>query len=250
MKNIIDTLSTVVTGAGVIVMLSAPTITVTRAVTNTFNPTYEGKLNNLFINSESIGPIAIGMAEGNLVIKDGQIIKTSRYDLHYDPANGKPNSGWCSDQGRAGGNVKKADKLCLERTKDRIPRLVNKFKAADLNPEKDTEAFINALDLWNQASPWVSDNYAESYKKALSLKLKGLDAIRWARVESFRKNGELSAEGLFRICANPNNTAYKGLNIYVVRSEKWRFGCIAIDQYRRAEAINKALTWFVNNSKS
>jgi D-alanyl-D-alanine dipeptidase len=247
----LDLISTVITAGTVITMLSQPAIIVGKAVGSGINtvingPTYSGPLNNLFIDSKSLGPIAIGMAEGNFDIKDNQIIKTHLYNLHSDPANGLPNSGWCSDQGRGGGDVEKADQGCLERTKSRLSRLVNRFKQNGVDPEKDTEALINSLDMWNQASPNVSDNYVDRYSELR--KTKGvLEAIKIARVEAFKtENNKLSAKGLERICSNPKNTAYSGLNIYGVGTEKWKWECIAMDQNRRVQAINKALVFSVS----
>jgi hypothetical protein len=88
---------------------------------------------------------------------------------------------------------------------------------------------------------------AKRYTDALSKGLSGKEAILWARVEAFRRsNGELEAGservGLFSICENPSNTYYtKRLRQYPMWSERWRWNCIALDQGRRMEAINKVL---------
>ncbi len=126
------------------------------------------------------------------------------YD-HIDDGNRKVNRGWCSDQGRGGQNLANADAGCLSRTQSRISRLVQRMRAARVEPEKHIEAFVNASDLWNQASPRVSDAFEKNYAEAVKKGLKNKQAILWARVESFRKSdGELEAGnsnfGLFSIC--------------------------------------------------
>ena len=208
------------------------------------NTSYSGELNDLFADNSSIGVLAICSAEGNCQL-DGS--RTKLYSGHVDPGNGVINRGWCSDQGRGGNNLDNADAVCLKRTRSRIPRLVNKLKNVDINPEQNIEAFINNLDQWNQASPRVSDAFPKKYADALKKGLKGKEAILWARVEAFRKsNGELEAGnsriGLFSICLNPKNIYYiNKLKQFPMWSERWRWNCIALDQKRRLEAINKVL---------
>jgi len=208
------------------------------------NTSYSGELNDLFADNSSIGVLAICAAEGNCTI-NGK--KTSLYYYHVDPGNSIANRGWCSDQGRGGTSLENADTVCLKRTRSRIPRLVGKLQNAGIKPEQNIEAFINNLDQWNQASPRVSDAFPKKYADALKKGLKGKEAILWARVEAFRKsNRELEAGnsrvGLFSICANPQNTYYTTrLRKYSMWSERWRWNCIALDQKRRLEAINKVL---------
>ncbi|MDZ7958078.1 MAG: hypothetical protein RMY34_09270 [Aulosira sp. DedQUE10] len=209
---------------------------------------YSGRLDSLFANNSSVGVLAICVAEGNCQI-DGS--KTLNYFQNIDPGNGLINRGWCSDQGRGGFNLANADAGCLRRTQSRIPRLIEKMKRVGLNPEQYEEAFVNGADLWNQASPRVSDAFSTTYRAALNQGLQGHKAILWARVEAFRDNsGELSAgnidlnrgvyRGLFGICANPQNTYYQTrLQTYPLMSERWRWYCIALDQNRRVEAIKR-----------
>ncbi len=207
-------------------------------------------LNTLFANNSSVGVLAICAAEGNCTI-NGK--KTSLYYYHVDPGNSIANRGWCSDQGRGGTSLENADAVCLKRTRSRIPRLVGKLQNAGIKPEQNIEAFINNLDQWNQASPRVSDAFPKRYADALKKGLKSKEAILWARVEAFRKrNGELEAGnsrvGLFSICLNPKNYYYTNrLQQYQIWSERWRWNCIALDQKRRLEAINKVLLKNTNN---
>ena len=231
------------------IALSEPVIKLGSAagdnIVEVLTPAYKGDLNNLFANNSSPGVIAICAAEGNCQ-PDGK--KTSLYYGHIDDGNRKVNRGWCSDQGRGGTNLANADAGCLSRTQSRISRLVQRMRAARVEPEQHIEAFVNASDLWNQASPRVSDAFAKNYAEALKKGLKNKEAILWARVESFRKSdGELEAGnsnfGLFSICANPRNTFYTTrLRQYPMWSERWRWNCIALDQRRRLEQINIVLT--------
>jgi hypothetical protein len=209
---------------------------------------------NLFATSSSIGVVALCTAEGNCR-PDGS--KTKLYFGHADPSDGVTmNKGWCSNFGR-GGDISQADDGCLKRANSRIPYLKNKMRSFGIPPEQNIEAFVNVVDVWNQAAFKASDIFPQKYAQAVSLGFRGQEAILWARVESFRnKKGQLSAgnakvddygrfirgSGLFGICANPRNDFYqKSLSAYPVMSERWRWKCIAIDQGRRMRAINSVL---------
>ena len=115
---------------------------------------------------------------------------------------------------------------------------------------------------WTKHSPEYMERIAKvppggslykKYADALKKGLKDKEAILWARVEAFRKSdGELEAGnsrfGLFSICVNPQNTYYTArLRKYPTWSERWRWNCIALDQKRRLEAINKVLLKNTNN---
>lgn len=198
-------------------------------------------VSELFASVDSIGAIAICAAEGNCN-PDGS--KTAIYKGHKDPGNGKHNRGFCSDQGRSKGSIEDADRGCLEYLNRRIPHLNQTFGSEGIEPE--TEVFVNAVDLWNQASPRVSNQFAKKYRDAIAQGKQNKDAIIWARVESFRKSkGELEAGnasiGLFGICNNPANDYYKRLTGLKPFSEEWRFKCIEMDQSRRVDAINRVL---------
>lgn len=223
-------------------------------IATTIKP-YNGSLNSLFAHSKSPGVLAICAAEGNCILKPHQTKKysvqyTSLYYGHIDPGNGVRNRGWCSDQGRGGANVKNADAGCLRRTLSRISRLAGRMNNVSVKPEQHPEAFVNAIDLWNQASPRVSDNFPRAYKKALDKGMSGFKAINWARIEAFRRsNGELEAGssrvGLFSICLRePYYTSR--LRKYRAFSEQWRRNCIGLDQSRRAREINKVFRLTLN----
>lgn len=184
-------------------------------------------LYNLFANLQSPGVNAIAAAEGNRY-PDGR--NTPLYERgHVDPGNGKFNRGWCSDQGRGKDNAE-ADRLCLERTRSRMDRITNLFKQAGLNATQYPEAWVNALDLWNQARPDVSDQFPAKYAQALREGRTGTAAILNARVEAFRRNGQIDAAGLLRICQRSPSRAVLS---------PWM--CVATDQARRIRMIRAAL---------
>ncbi|MDY7013857.1 MAG: M23 family metallopeptidase, partial [Cyanobacteriota bacterium] len=136
--------------------------------------------------------------------------------------------GWCSDQGRGGGNVVVADRKCLERMQQRLPLLAADLKAAGIDPEAETEVFLNAADLYNQASPWVSRQFPQKYAAARQQGKQGEEALVWAGVEAFRRNGRIDASGLLGICRREK----RGLS-------DW--DCVAGDRQRRVRAIGRVL---------
>ncbi|MCT7984977.1 hypothetical protein NG796_17025 [Laspinema sp. A4] len=196
-------------------------------------------------NMDSIAVLAIGHAEGNLTVS-GQY--TSLIHGHIDPSliGGRKvlNKGWCSNYGK-GGTLEQANQGCLKRTQSRINLIASRMEKHGLPPEQHLELFLNILDLWNQASPRVSD-VAPSVAGNLHKKgLRGEDFILTTRVESFRDETteQLSAGGLFNICANPANQAHDFVKSYPHRSEQWRAACIRWDQRRRATAIRNVLKY-------
>ncbi len=196
-------------------------------------------IDELFTNIHSPGNLAICRAEGNCE-KNGKF--TSLYYGHIDPSKlgGKRvlNQGFCSDYGKSkAGDIDGANRGCLRRIKSRLPRLTKLFKQHNIDITKHKAAYINAVDLWNQAAPRVSDNFPQLY--AANIK-KGLDqenAIRRSRIDAFN----LSASGLFNICSREPYYISK-LATYRRNSTQWKRKCIEIDQNRRLIAINEILT--------
>ncbi|MDY6783177.1 MAG: M23 family metallopeptidase [Cyanobacteriota bacterium] len=189
-------------------------------------PLVAKKTGELFQSPQSLGARAIGHAEGNLTVSGKP---TSLYYGHDDPGNFKRNQGWCSDQGRGGGDVVVADRKCLERMQQRLPLLAYDLRAASIDPEGETEVFLNAADLYNQASPWVSRQFPQKYAAARQQGKQGEDALVWARVEAFRRNGRIDASGLIGICRREK----RGVS-------DW--DCVAGDQRRRVKAIARVLS--------
>ncbi|WP_084668955.1 hypothetical protein [Spirulina major] len=180
---------------------------------------------DLFASVDAVGVLAIGHAEGNLTVSGD---RTSLYWGHTDPGNFRRNQGWCSDQGRGGGDANRADQKCLERVQQRLPKLVADLESAGLDPGVHIEVFINAVDLYNQASPWVSVQFPAQYAAARAQGKTGEMAIVWARVEAFRRRDRIDASGLIGICRRENRPV-----------SDW--DCVAQDQRRRAQAIHRVL---------
>ena len=197
-------------------------------------------LSQLFDNSKSVGNVAICTAEGNC-LADGSGAHSNLYKQggHFDPANNVYNRGFCSDQGRGRDNAD-ADSKCVERNKSRLNRITQRMTAAGTPPQQHLNAFINATDLWNQASPRVSDNFPQKYSRALQQGMTEAAAIKWARVEAFRNwRGQLDASGLRKVCGDwPFSTQQKvGLIGLDSGSEQYMRRCIGADQKRRTDAI-------------
>ncbi|NEO88408.1 MAG: M23 family metallopeptidase [Spirulina sp. SIO3F2] len=84
------------------------------------------------------------------------------------------------------------------------------------------------VDLYNQASPWVSRQFPAKYAQAQQTGKTGETAIVWARVEAFRRKGKIDASGLIGICRRERRPV-----------SDW--DCVAQDQRRRARAIARVL---------
>ena len=199
------------------------------------NPLISGK--SLFATYTSPGSIAVGVAEGNMTAT-GEA--TRLYRGHVDPGNGATNRGFCSWNRSQKITVAEADRRCLARLKIQATDTETKLEELGIVPNANIEALVNGTDLSNQ-SPRAGTDFAARYSEALDKGLSGSEALVDARVESFRKkNGELSASGLFRICRRESyyRQQLRGLKR---NSEAWRWQCIALDQGRRVRAIAKAL---------
>ncbi|NER39721.1 MAG: M23 family metallopeptidase [Oscillatoria sp. SIO1A7] len=199
------------------------------------NPLVSAK--SLFASKTSPGSIAVGVAEGNMTTSGDA---TRLYRGHIDPGNGVTNRGFCSWNRSKNLTVAEADRRCLSRLKIQAKDTETKLEKLGIPPQENVEALVNGTDLSNQ-SPRAGADFAARYSEALDKKLTGSEALVDARVESFRKkDGELSASGLFRICRRESyyRQQLKGLKRY---SEAWRWQCIALDQGRRVRAIAKAL---------
>jgi D-alanyl-D-alanine dipeptidase len=182
--------------------------------------------NKLFETPKSIGAIAIGHAEGNYDV-DGN--PQSAYYGHLDPGNGVKNQGFCSDQGRGGGDVAKADRACLNYNKRAIRDLSQRFKKAGVNPT--AFEFLVAVDFHNQAHPSLARGFP---RKLVELKEKYKDKgiveyVASVRAASFWVNGKNTATGLLRACRTRSNPP----------ESEW--DCVYQDQLRRVRAIARAL---------
>lgn len=168
---------------------------------------------------------AIGHAEGNLTVTGK---KTALYWGHTDPGNRRRNMGWCSDQGRGGGDAARADQECL--------RYVRKWESAIAGPmqEHDLDSkmvWINAFDLANQAHPRHAPRLPErfAYARANGKGKNKVEQIAWARTATFiAADGTNQAGGLLGICRRENRPV-----------SDWE--CVYQDQKRRTEAIAAVL---------
>ncbi|MEA5470433.1 hypothetical protein [Spirulina sp. 06S082] len=200
----------------------------------------------LFASPVTLGMLAIGVAEGNYrVFTENETLyveQTSLYFGHTDPGNlswGErvTNYGPCSDQGRSGGNIELAEKMCSQRALDRLPTNLLDLHNAGINPDYALEAVLNTADLYNQASPIHSRRFPQALAIAQQGGLHGLEAIAWARTASFYLNandeldldsGQNRASGLLGICSRER----RGLT-------EW--DCVYMDQMRRTKAIGSVL---------
>jgi len=176
----------------------------------------------LFLDLKSPGVIAVCAAEGNCET-DGTY--TSLIEGHLDPATGLLNKGFCSNHGR-GGTLKEANKWCLRRLRSQSFAIDQEFKDVGVNPEYHLEGFINAIDLWNQ-SPYFGDKFPRLYATALRQEKEGEEAILWARVETFKKEGSYEETTL----------AHPPICPYDMKPKS----CIEADQSRRMDAIAAVL---------
>ncbi|HBB34972.1 MAG TPA: hypothetical protein DDZ80_19735 [Cyanobacteria bacterium UBA8803] len=201
---------------------------------------------SLFTAPTSLGMVAIGVAEGNyrLVFSNGTLYVqlTPHYFGHTDPGNLSwgdrvTNYGPCSDQGRSGGTLALAEKLCLERARSQLPTQLIDLNTAGIDPNGDLEAVLNAADLYNQAKSIHSRYFPKALALARQGGIKGDEALAWARTASFYLNlnnemdlqtGSNQATGLLGICAREN---------YPIT--EWE--CVYRDQMRRVKAISSVL---------
>lgn len=204
----------------------------------------------LFGNKLALGMLAIGAAEGNYKIytQNGTLYveQTVHYFGHTDPGNlswGErvTNYGPCSDQGRSGGNLAKAEQICVDRAVSALPVQLQDLAVVGINPIVDLEAVLNIADLYNQASPIHSRRFPQALAIARQGGLTGTDAIVWARTASFYLNdnnqldlqsGANKANGLIGVCARRG-----------VPTTEW--DCVYADQRRRVEAIAHVLQQYV-----
>ncbi|MDY6781098.1 MAG: hypothetical protein SW833_00825 [Cyanobacteriota bacterium] len=174
---------------------------------------------------------AIGHAEGNLTVS-GE--RTSLYYGHMDPGNGVRNFGYCSNQNRTA-DAKGADESCDRYIGQFKNKAIKELASAGINLD-DQEAFINTLDLANQAHPRTFPRFPHALAEARKKGLTGLDAITEARVQSFGEGGK-EATGLIGICRREKRPVTDEM-------------CVAGDQRRRAKAIRAVLERDRGNSSA
>lgn len=179
-------------------------------------------LRTLFSHLKSPAVIAICAAEGNCKVNGTYTVKIQG---HSDPATGRLNRGFCSNHGR-GGTLSQANQWCLQRLRHQLIQMEQTFLDIGIAPEQQIEGLINAVDLWNQ-SPKRGKQFPPLYAAALQKGLSGIDAILWARVETFRDGGGYNQNNLarFPICSQHESAKF----------------CVTRDQKRRVRAISSVL---------
>lgn len=196
----------------------------------------------LYASHTALGVVAVGAAEGTyqVFVQNGELLvrPTAAYYGHIDPGNlswGErvTNYGPCSDQGRSGGDMTKAEQMCAARLRDRLPTLLADLYQAGIDPYVELEALLNAADLYNQASPIHSRRFPEALAIAKRGGFYGPAAYAWARTAAFYldANGQLDLErgsnqasGLIGICAREGRA-----------QSQWE--CVYRDQARRVNEI-------------
>ncbi|MEO1209844.1 MAG: hypothetical protein AAFX78_09905 [Cyanobacteria bacterium J06638_20] len=131
--------------------------------------------------SQSLVAIAVGNAEGTRT-PTGDI--TPAYYGHVDPGNGAWNLGSFSYQHGAP-SPEEADQHQLVRLQQQAIRLWHDAERRGL--QLSTEAWLNAIDLANQAPEAALEpgGYLDRLQEAHRLNLADVDAIAWARTRSY-----------------------------------------------------------------
>ncbi|MBD1909734.1 MULTISPECIES: hypothetical protein [unclassified Leptolyngbya] len=170
----------------------------------------------LFATTNSVGAIAIGMAEGTRTIEGD---RTSAWQSHVDPANEAINQGTFSWQGNAI-SARHADQQAINHIQTTvIPSLLEDGaqQGVMLNPR----LLIQGVDLWIQ-SPAAGTAFISNLKNCQRQNKPQHSIILCARVRSYydSQTGELDASGFNN---NPD--------------------LLVQDQLRRIRKVEQAVAW-------
>lgn len=146
---------------------------------------------NLFATPDSVGAIAIGVAEGTRTPNGGY---TDLYYGHTDPGNAKHNLGTFAYQHGAY-SPQEADRRQLQRLKPWISQLEE--EAETLGVDLGIFELVAGVDLINQ-SPLAGKDYIQHLKDCQTQQPEPEKAVLCARMRSFVNptTGELEAHGL------------------------------------------------------
>ncbi len=151
-------------------------------------PQFKGA--KLFANSESLGAIALGMAEGTRTLEGGF---TSKYFGHQDYGNGKQNLGTFAYQHGAS-SPEEADLKQLKNLRSWADQIQQEAK----NNQVKWGLFeiLAGVDLFNQA-PAAGKYYVRHLKECQEQNKLEQDAVLCARLKSYHnpRTGELEAGG-------------------------------------------------------
>ena len=145
----------------------------------------------LFATPDSLGAIAIGVAEGTRTPDGG---RTSIWQQHIDPGNYAKNQGTFSWQLGAT-SVADAEQQGLNRMRqDAIPHLLQ--DAENMGVSLSIEVLVQGADLWNQ-SPQAGADFVENLKRCQQGGEQEFAAVLCARVQSYvnPSTGEVEAAG-------------------------------------------------------
>lgn len=147
-------------------------------------------IDKLFASPNSLGSVAIGMAEGTRTADGG---KTQYWANHIDPGNLARNQGTFSYQHSAS-SPEEADNKQLVKLRRFSNELASKAKAEGL--ELNSFEVVAGSDLFNQ-SEMAGHDYLDNLKRCREWGKTGTDAVLCARVQSYyRPDGTLDAPGL------------------------------------------------------
>jgi hypothetical protein len=144
----------------------------------------------LFATPDSLGAIAIGVAEGTRTPDGG---RTSIWQQHTDPGNFAQNRGTFSWQLEAT-SVADAEQRGLDRVRqEAIPYLLQ--EAEKLGVSLNPELLVQGADLWNQ-SPQAGAAFVENLQRCQQRETQ-VAAVLCARIESYvsPSTGEVEAAG-------------------------------------------------------
>ncbi|OJJ16240.1 hypothetical protein BI308_23695 [Roseofilum reptotaenium AO1-A] len=179
---------------------------------------------HLFATPNSVGAIAIGVAEGTRTPNGGY---TDLYFGHTDPGNSKHNLGTFAYQHGAD-SPEEADFKQLRRLKPSILQLQE--EAQSIGIHLGTFELLAGVDLINQ-SPLAGKDYIQHLKTCYQLEEDLKKAILCARVRSFVNptTGELEADGLGSYRSTVRKDQKRRLDgIERVLNSKNRFGHTSI----------------------
>jgi hypothetical protein len=110
------------------------------------SPDLKTEAQELFAHPDSIGAIALGVAEGTRTIEGG---RTSSWNSHIDAGNGAINQGTFAWQMEVS-SPEEADQAAIRHIqKEVIPHILQNAEQEGITVEP--EVLVQAVDLWNQA---------------------------------------------------------------------------------------------------
>jgi hypothetical protein len=177
------------------IKLLATAAVIITAIASTYNdPIVQSSIADLFKTPDSLGSVAIGVAEGTRTTDGG---KTAAYDSHTDPGNGANNQGTFSYQ-QGASSAQEADRKQLATLNQQVSKI--QAQAQTKGIALDKTALVNGADLANQspAAALSSGGYIDRLKQCQQSGKTGSDAVLCARTESYKNpaTGQYDAPGL------------------------------------------------------